>query len=117
MRRVRLLAVLALAASLLYFAVSAADGLHAYFSGDDGGNLLNLHKCFESSPGRILVSLVDGSYRPLGGAFYVTLYRLAGFNPLPFRVVCFGLMLINVGLAFTVLRRLSGSVEAALLGT
>src|SRR5271157_1499712 len=116
MKRSRAAIFLALAAAGLYFAVSSADGLHSFFSPDDGGNLLNLHKCFEASPAGVLKSLVDGSYRPLGGVFYLTLWRLAGFHPLPYRAVCFGLMLINVGLAFAVLRRLSGSVEAALLG-
>jgi len=117
MKRPRWFAFLALAVVAVYFAVSAADGLHSFFSFDDGGNLLNLHKCFERSPGRILRSLVDGSYRPLGGVFYLVLWRVAGFNPLPYRAVCFGLMLLDAGLAFAVLRRLSGSVEAALLGS
>jgi hypothetical protein len=111
------MAAAALGGLVLYFAVSAWDGLHAYFTFDDGGNLLNLHKYFESSPGVLLKSLVNGSYRPMGGLFYVILFQAAGFNPLPFRVVCFALMLVNVCLAFAVLRRLSGSVEAALIGT
>jgi hypothetical protein len=117
MKPSRVFACVALAVPALYFAVSAANGLHSFFSLDDGGNLLNMHRCFESSPGRILKSLVDGSYRPLGGVFYLAMWRVAGFHPLPYRAVCFVLMLINVGLAFAVLRRLSASTEAALLGT
>ena len=52
MKWTRVFSIAALAAVLLYFAVSAAGGLGAYFSADDGGNLLSLHKCFESSLAR-----------------------------------------------------------------
>jgi hypothetical protein len=59
--------------------------------------------------------VVTPAFRPLGGVYYFTLYRLAGFNPVPFRAVCLGLMLANLLLAFALLRRLSGSLEVALL--
>jgi hypothetical protein len=103
----------------IYFAVFAADGLGAYFTPDDGGNLVNMHEYWEHSLGDMAGSalrVVTGAYRPLGGIYYLALYRLAGFHPLPFRAVCLSLMLANLFLAFAVLRRLSGSVEAALLG-
>jgi hypothetical protein len=55
------------------------------------------------------------SYRPLGGLFYVALYRWFGFNPLPFRVACFGLLALNLGLLWRFTLRLSGSREVAFL--
>lgn len=103
----------------IYFAFSSRDGLHAYFTQDDAGNLLNMHKYWERSLADMLLSalrVVTGAFRPLGGVFYFTLYRLAGFNPVPFRAVCLGLMLVNVLLGFGLLRRLSGSLEVALIG-
>ena len=113
----------ALIASLLvlvvYFVVSSSGGLNAYFTEDDGGNLLNSHKYWEHSLADVIGSCVrvaTPAYRPLGGVFYFTLYKLAGFHPLPFRAVCLTLMLANLLLAFALLRRLSGSLEAALLG-
>jgi hypothetical protein len=103
----------------IYFAVFAADGLGAYFTPDDGGNLVNMHEYWEHSLGDMAGSalrVVTAAYRPLGGIYYLALYRLAGFHPLPFRAVCLSLMLANLFLAFALLRRLSGSLEAALLG-
>ena len=103
----------------IYFAFSSYSGLNAFFTGDDGGNLLNMHKYWQHSLGSVVGSalrVVTGAYRPLGGIFYFALYRLAGFNPLPFRVVCLSLMLANLLFAFTLLRRLSGSLEAAFIG-
>ena len=98
-----------------YFAVTAFHGLSAYFTQDDGGNLLNMHKYWERSLLDVLgsaVCVVTRAYRPLGGVYYFTLYKLAGFNPLPFRAVCLVLMLANVLLAFALMRRLSGSLLA-----
>lgn len=104
---------------VLYFVVSSSGGLNAYFTEDDGGNLLNSHKYWEHSLADVIGSclrVATPAYRPLGGVFYFTLYKLAGFHPLPFRAVCLTLMLANLLLAFALLRRLSGSLEAALLG-
>jgi hypothetical protein len=103
----------------VYFAASSFKGLGAYFTQDDGGNLLIAHKYWEHSLAGVLgsaLSVATGAYRPLGGVYYFVLYRLFGFNPLPFRIVCLALMLVNVLLAFALFRRLSGSLEAALLG-
>jgi hypothetical protein len=104
---------------VIYFAVSASEGLHAYFTMDDGGNLLHMHQYWKHSRMDVLGSamrVVSASYRPMGGLFYFTLYKLAGFNPVPFRAVCLTIMLVNVLLAFALLQRLSGSLVAAFLG-
>jgi hypothetical protein len=93
--------------------------LNAYFTQDDGGNLLNMHQYWSHSMAYVLGSalrVITGAYRPLGGVYYFALYKLAGFNPLPFRAVCLALMLANVLLAFALLRRLSDSLTAALFG-
>jgi hypothetical protein len=104
---------------VVYFAASSSGGLNAYFTGDDAGNLLHSHKYWEHSLADVIGSclrVATPAFRPLGGVFYFTLYKLAGFNPLPFRAVCLTLMLANLLLAFALLRRLSGSLKAALLG-
>jgi hypothetical protein len=103
-----------------YFVAFATDGLGAYFTPDDGGNIIHLHEAWEHSLGDTTgaaLRVVTGAYRPLGGIYYLALYRLVGFHPLPFRAVCLSLMLVNLFLAFSVLRRLSGSIEAAVLGS
>ncbi|HEV8145341.1 MAG TPA: hypothetical protein VGP79_03120, partial [Bryobacteraceae bacterium] len=116
----RVLTAAALIAAALYFAVFAAVGLGAYFTLDDGGNLLNAHGYWENSPGEMAGSVLrvaTGAYRPVGGIFYLAIYKIAGFHPLPFRAVCLALMLANVVIGFVLLNRLSGSIETAFLGT
>ena len=93
----------------------AHNGLWAQFSGDD---LTNLHGYLSRSPASLMVDNLhywSTSYRPLGGLFYVALYRWFGFNPLPFRVACFGLLALNLGLLWRFTLRLSGSREVAFL--
>ena len=93
----------------------AHNGLWAQFSGDD---LTNLHGYLSRSPASLMVDNLhywSTSYRPLGGLFYVALYRWFGFDPLPFRVACFGLLALNLGLLWRSTLRLSGSREVAFL--
>jgi hypothetical protein len=102
-----------------YFCSTAFHSLNAYFTQDDAGNLLNMHKYWGRSLLDVLgsaVVVVTKAYRPLGGVYYFTLYKLAGYNPLPFRAVCLLLMLANILLAFALMRRLSGSLAAGLFG-
>jgi hypothetical protein len=93
----------------------AHNGLWAQFSLDD---LTNLHGYLSRSPASLMVDNLrywSTSYRPLGGLFYVALYHWFGFDPLPFRVACFGLLALNLGLLWRFTLRLSGSREVAFL--
>jgi hypothetical protein len=93
----------------------AHNGLTASFSGDD---LMNLHGYLSRSPVSLIVDNLrywSTSYRPLGGLCYVALYSWFGFDPLPFRVACFGLLALNLGLLWRFTLRLSGSREVAFL--
>jgi hypothetical protein len=117
--RDRLLTAASLLLLALYFIVSSRHGWRAYFTQDDAGNLLAMHNYWQHSLlDEIWAALrvVSGMVRPLGAIFYFTLYKLAGYNPLPFRAVCLTLILANLLLAFALLRRLSGSIAAALFG-
>jgi hypothetical protein len=99
---------------LLWF---AGGGLHARFTGDDLMNL-NFHLT-PSFPQLLLSNLTYWStaYRPMGGLVYVVIYRLARLHTVPYRVVCFALLLGNLWLAYRVCLRLAESREAALLAT
>ena len=95
----------------------AGGGLGARFTGDD---LMNLYFHLTPSFARLVLSNLtywSPAYRPMGGVVYVTVYRLLGFHPLPFRVVCFALLLGNLWLVYGVCLRLTERREAALLGT
>jgi hypothetical protein len=107
-------AALFLIAYLFWF---AGGGLWARFTGDDLMNL-NFHLT-PSFPQLVWSNLTFWStaYRPMGGIVYVAIYRLIGFYPMPFRFVCFALLLANLWLVYRVCHRLTESREAALLAT
>ena len=102
---------------MAYFFWFAGGGLWARFTGDDLMNL-NFHLT-PSFPQLLLSNLTywTTAYRPMGGIVYVAVYRLAGFHPMPFRVVCFALLLANLWLLYRVCLRLTERREIALLAT
>jgi hypothetical protein len=90
-------------------------GLLVYYTGDD---LMNLYG-YWSKP---LSGLVKANfffwmpyYRPFGGAVYRTIFAIFGFNPYPLYIVYFAAMLLNLGLAYLVLRRIGGTAEIGAL--
>lgn len=95
----------------------AGGGLWARFTGDD---LMNLNFHLTPSFPRLVLSNFtywSTAYRPMGGIVYVAIYRLLGFHPVPFRVVCFVLLLVNLWLLYRVCLRLTENREIALLAT
>src|SRR5579862_9213760 len=105
---------------LAYFLLLTHNGLRMYFNGDDVMNLIALHGNWTSPWWKNVLdalTIVTPAYRPMGGLFYRLMYWLAGFHALPFRVVCFALMLTNLGLFFRLTLLLSRSREVALLST
>jgi len=102
---------------LAFFFFFAGGGLWAPFSGDD---LMNLHGHLQEGALGLFQGIVfywSTTYRPLGGIFYLSLYKLFGFDPLPFRIVCFALLLANLALTFRFARTLSRSPEVAAIAT
>ena len=101
-----------LTAYLFWF---AGGGLWARFTGDD---LMNLNFHLTPSFGGLLLSNItywSTAYRPMGGLVYAAVYHLAGFHSMPFRVVCFALLVANLWLVYRVCLRLTGRREVALL--
>ncbi len=103
-------------AFLMYWMFSlAGSGLQARFTGDD---LTNLHVHLARSFGQLALSNAmfwSTEYRPMGGLFYAGIYRLFGFRPLPFRIGCFALIVVNLVLLYRVCAKLGGSREAGFL--
>ena len=117
--RKTLLRILPFLLVVCYFLYFAANGLSTWFTGDDLMNLQVMHGCFTIPLYRIALAVFNpfsSYYRPLGGLFYRLIYAVAGFHPEPFRDACFALLLANLWVAYRLLRRISGSTEAALLG-
>jgi hypothetical protein len=97
--------------------MGAGKGVHAWFTTDD---LVNMKHYQEQSIGSIAKAnllFFSPSYRPLGGLFYAPLYSIFGLNPLPFRIVCFAFLILNLGLAWLLAYLLTGSHEVGALST
>ncbi len=102
---------------LLYFFHFAGRGLQADFSHDD---LMNLYKSWYPPVSRHILDIVaffqfSDSYRPLGSLFYRLLFDVYGMQALPYRVACYGLLLLNIWFAYCVVRRLANSREVAVV--
>jgi hypothetical protein len=103
---------------LAYFLSFTHGGLGTYFSRDDMLNIAFLHG-YGRVPLPVLaaeaVAVFTPEYRPVGGAYYRTLYALFGLAPLPFRVAFFALLIVNLGLACLWIWRLTGERSTALM--
>jgi hypothetical protein len=99
----------------VYFLALTGRGVLADFSPDD---LMNMHEAW-SHPvswwAGAVVKYWSAAYRPAASLFYAVFFSWFQFNPLPFRLVCFAVLLCNVGLLWWVTRRLTGSEEAGAL--
>jgi len=106
--------VATVAAWFLYF---AHGGLKAGLSGDD---LMNLY-AYLQKPVSVLffdnLRFWSTAYRPLGALFYVPLYKLFGLDPLPYRILCFAILGLNLVLLYHFCVRLTNSRETAFLAT
>ena len=113
----RLAVIGAFAAIAVWFLYFAHDGLRASLTEDD---LTNLYKYAEKPASSVVLDNVffwSSAYRPLGAFFYLPLYKLFGLNPMPYRIVCFTLLGLNLALLYRFALRLAGSQEAAFLAT
>jgi hypothetical protein len=108
--------VTAIAIAALYLLAFAGDGLRAHLTGDD---LMNSYLYWSHPIRQILAESVlfypAEVGRPLGALFYRPLYALFGLNPLPYRIGCFALLLVNLVLVYIFCARLAKSREVAVL--
>ncbi len=101
---------------LVWFFSFTYRGILADFSADDVMNLDYYYQQGGFGTALAALQVTTAFYRPLGGLFYLGLYRIFGLNPLPFRLVCFALLLANMILFYRFFRLLSGRSEVAWLG-
>ncbi len=97
-------AIGAVAIVIGYLIIFAGDGLFAYFTPDD---MMNLY-------GAWFRPVIEAD-RPMGAIFYRGLFAAFGLNPLPYRIGCLLLLLINLGLLYAFCFHLSRSREVAAL--
>lgn len=89
------------------FVAFAGDGIGAYFTPDD---MMNLYVSWSAAPVELL-----HSDRPMGALVYRVMFACFGLDPMPYRLVCFALLLANLALLYRFCRILSGSREVAAL--
>ncbi|HYP05466.1 MAG TPA: hypothetical protein VER03_04455 [Bryobacteraceae bacterium] len=93
-----------------FTSVSLATG----FSQDD---LMNLYFAWREPFGDVWKAnffFPTSVLRPFGALFYRTTLHVWGYDPLPFRIICYILLWLNLPVAYLAARRLSGSREIAL---
>jgi len=101
------------APAVLLFLFLAGDGVRAGLFPDE---MMNIHGYWKEPWSRLLwrnLLFFDGGYRPAGAFFYRPLFDAFGFNPLPYRLVCFGFLLGNLALVYAFVRHMAGSVATA----
>lgn len=98
-----------------WFLLWAGPGLWAYFAADDPMNLYFGWAASWGQHARDNVLFFTGALRPLGNLFYKVAFAAFGMNPLPYRVVCFALLLVNLWLSYKVARHVCGSEAGAFL--
>ena len=100
-----------------YFMAFTWRALLMYFSGDDVMNLYGYWSRPVAELIRANIFFWTPYYRPFGGLIYRTLFALFGFNPRPLYILYYASFLLNLYLAYVVLKRISGSPETAALAT
>jgi hypothetical protein len=81
--------------------------------------MMNMGWAWEAGLSKIVKAILafwTQLYRPTGALYYWLLHHFFGLNPLPFRVVDLAFLLVNVGLAYGVMHRLTRSAYVAWLG-
>jgi hypothetical protein len=89
-------AVIVSAIGICGLAAFGADGIGGHFTGDD---MMNLYGAWSGSPAEVLLG-----QRPLGALVYRGLFALSGLPPLPFHLVCFSLLMVNLAYCMTFVR-------------
>jgi hypothetical protein len=100
----RILYPLTAAIILAWFFFFTWKSLSLYFDSDD---MMNLYFAWSRPLAQV--------YRPMGALFYRALFALGGFNPLPFRIACLAIGVVNMALCWWFLRLVSGSERVAAL--
>lgn len=103
---------------LVYGWILAGEGLWAFFSPDDIMNLANYLQYPVRHWALAAVFPFDPAVvRPLGGLWYLGLYRMVGFEPFWYHASCFVLLAINIVLFYVVALRIAGSFFGAAVAT
>lgn len=95
--------------TISYFSYFVLPSLNCGFRNDDVANIY--YYWIRGVKGLLqgLILFFAPYYRPVGGAYYYSIYELFGLNPLPYHIVIICLLAVNVVLVYHCARLLSGS--------
>ena len=99
---------------VVYFLYLVWPATHDYLNPDD---TMNLYVAWTTPVAALLkgtFAFWTGAIRPVGSLYYRLIYALGGFHPLPFRLTCFLLLILNLVLAFQFYRLLTALRDAFL---
>lgn len=115
----RFLRIALLIAPVIIMAVLFHEGATAWFQQDDFAHLkLAAATRVDQLPQMMVMPIAQGTFRPLSERLYFwSLYKSFGLNHIPFRLIAFALQSANAILLVLLLRRLTGSRRAALVGS
>jgi hypothetical protein len=105
---------------LFFFMLFSYRGLLAYFTFDDGTAVVANLGHFEVPTWRNILHILTvftAAYRPLSTMFWRPLYAMFGYNPMPYRIVVHILLVINIWLTYTLIKRMGATREVAALST
>ena len=117
-RRAREVALLAGAGAIaIFFFYFAGEAFYGGFNSDD---LMNLHGAWTRGPVRNVIDsflffLPSPTYRPVGAVLYDVVFLLTGFQPLPYHIVCWALLLANLLLLYYWVTAITGKPGTAIL--
>ena len=100
-----------------FFLAFTWRGMLVYFTGDDMMNLYGYWSRPVSDLIKANIFFWTPYYRPFGGLIYRTFFALFGFNPRPLYLFYYAGFLLNLYVAYLVVKRLSGSAETGALAT
>ncbi|MBS1875897.1 MAG: hypothetical protein JSU00_21965 [Acidobacteria bacterium] len=107
MLRARDFPLVAAAVIAIYFAALTGPGFGMQFAPDD---FQNLWRYWHSGPVAAVEAnllLVTNYYRPLGALFYLPLFHMFRFDPLPYRIVYHALIWLNLFLLYRLARHVN----------
>jgi hypothetical protein len=111
----RIPGILAFLAILFYFLFYARGGVRAHFQPDDMMNLAGywLRGWWRTVADSLL--FWSTAYRPMGGLYYLSIYRVFGLNPLPYRIVALAFLFGGAWFSYRVAYLLTKSRAIALV--
>lgn len=100
-----------------YFWSLAADGVWSRFAADDPGNMAGYQARGLWNVAVDNVEFFTSSYRPFGGLFYLSVYKLAHLNPIPYRVIILIILTGNLVIAYYWVLLVTEKRQIAMLAT